>query len=570
MMSGVWPNWMRKMTLRVQACMDSKPLPRLLIIGDSISVHYAPHLDESLRGRFECLKKEGLGPALADLDVPLGANWGDSAMVLERLRKTRLLETAAANVALVNCGLHDIKRRAEGAPCQVPLARYRENLEKIVDLFAGTKTDMVWVHTTPVEDERHARLMKNFMRFNRDCAEYNAAAAEIMERRKVPVIDLCGFTEILGQEIFDDHVHFIDAVRKKQAQYIADGLMVWYSNVISPVMELNIPTAPPDIAVCICTRNRVKYLGAAIESVLAQEVASKTFEVRVVDNGSTDGTAEMVRSRFGSGTRVPVRCVREEKAGLSRARNRAIAETSGEYIAFIDDDAIAEPGWLQAILHGFSLEPGIDSVGGAVVPVYEEEVPSWLAGRIHGIFSPWMPPTGAQLVSYPRYPYGANIAFRRSVFARVGLFREDLGYRGDRLMPAEETELLLRLEKSGGKILSQPKAIVRHLIPASRTARPYLRERFYSMGKGYHELEKTRRHDFESWGYREIVNTMARGWSLYKSARAGIRRYGRLSDHDSFDKELSAWVVKGRATALLREAGEHFWTRTFKWGISRK
>jgi len=322
--------------------------------------------------------------------------------------------------------------------------------------------------------------------------------------------------------------------------------------------------AVPTCAVCICTRNRMKYLGAAIESVLAQEVASKTFEVLVVDNGSTDGTAEMVRARFGAGTRVPVRCVREVKAGLSRARNRAVAESSGEYIAFLDDDAIAEPGWLQAILNGFSLEPGIDSVGGAVVPVYEEALPPRLADRIQGIFSPWMPSAEAQLVSYPRYPYGANIAFRRSVFDRVGLFREDLGYCGDRLMPAEETELLLRLEKNGGKILSEPRAIVRHLIPASRTSRSYLRERFYSVGKGYHELEKTRRHDVEPWGLREVINALTRGKRQYFSARADIRRYRQSSDVESFDKELSAWVEKGRAVALLREAGTHLWGRIFR------
>jgi len=324
------------------------------------------------------------------------------------------------------------------------------------------------------------------------------------------------------------------------------------------------PPAPPTCTVCICTRNRVKYLGAAIESVLVQEVAAGTFEVLVVDNGSTDGTAEMMRSRFGSGTRVPVRYIREEKAGLSRARNRAIAEMSGDYIAFLDDDAIAEPGWLQAILNGFSLEPGIDSVGGAVVPIYEEALPQRLTDRIHGIFSPWVPSGEAQLVYYPRYPYGANIAFRRTVFARVGLFREDLGYRGDRLMPAEETELLLRLEKIGGKILSEPKAIVRHLIPSSRTSRPYLRERYYSSGKGYHELEKTRRHDVEPWGIREIFTALSRGKRQYFSARSDIRCFRQSSDVESFDKELSAWVEKGRAVALLREAGIHLWSRIFR------
>ena len=220
-MNRSWTNWCR-------AHVFGKPLRRLLVIGDSISVHYAPHLEERLRGRYECLKKSGRKAALANLDVPLGANWGDSSMVLDRLTKTKLLDAAAADVALVNCGLHDIKRKTAGSECQIPLDSYRENLGQIADLFARAKTAMVWINSTPVDDVRHAWMMKDFFRFNRDCMEYNEAAAEIMKRHGVSEIDLYGFTEHLGPDMFEDHVHFTEAARKKQGQFIADWLLTFH------------------------------------------------------------------------------------------------------------------------------------------------------------------------------------------------------------------------------------------------------------------------------------------------------------------------------------------------------
>ena len=205
---------------------DSKTL---LIIGDSISVHYAPYLEQHLAGRIECVKKSGTGAALANLDVPLGANWGDSTMVRERLRKSKLLEAFSIDLALVNCGLHDIKRSVAGGECQVPLALHRANLEQIAAPFARAKIALTWATTTPVDDERHARLMKDFLRFDRDCLEYNAVADEVMRRRNVPMIDLYEFTKLLGPGIFEDHVHFMPLIRGKQAQFIANRLLAWRS-----------------------------------------------------------------------------------------------------------------------------------------------------------------------------------------------------------------------------------------------------------------------------------------------------------------------------------------------------
>ena len=219
-MPAFWADWLRTRLLR-------KTLPRLLVIGDSISVHYAPYLEAFLQDRFECVTKDGGAAALANLDVPLGTNWGDSARVLDRLRTTRLLDVCRADLALVNCGLHDVKRKAADGDCQVPLALYRENLEAVVEIFARSRTRMVWVATTPVEDERHRARMKDFARFDRDCVAYNAAAAQIMQAHDVHTIDLYGFTKSLGADVYGDHVHFVESVREKQAAFLAEWLAGW-------------------------------------------------------------------------------------------------------------------------------------------------------------------------------------------------------------------------------------------------------------------------------------------------------------------------------------------------------
>ncbi len=317
----------------------------------------------------------------------------------------------------------------------------------------------------------------------------------------------------------------------------------------------------PTFAVCICTRNRVRYLGATIDAALKQELSVGTFDVLVVDNGSTDGTADLVAALSGTDTPVPVRYAREEVAGLSRARNRAIAETTSDFLVFLDDDAIPEPGWLAAVAAAFASAPDVDAVGGGIVPVFECGQPETLPARVVDLFTPQIRGRDRRQVSYPHYPYGANIAFRRTAFRRVGLFREDLGYCGDRLMPAEETELLLRIEKSGGKILFEPRAVVHHLIPAARTSRAYLRRRFLAMGQGQRELEKTRRHDCEPWGLRDVFRALAGGVREYRAAAAAIGSLRRATDRDSFDRELQAWAQKGHALSVLQEAGRRLGAR---------
>lgn len=198
--------------------------PRLFIIGDSISIQYGPYLEKLVEGTFIYDRKRdsaGAPKATSNLDVPTGANGGDSDMVLAYLRRRRVHDPIAADVLVLNCGLHDIKTDPVTGAIQVPLSRYEQNLRAIVEEARAMNLRLVWINTTPVIDEIHNTRSKAFHRFARDVAAINASAARIMSAAGVPVIDLHAFSAPLVPEGFMDHVHYTPDLCEKQAAFIA-------------------------------------------------------------------------------------------------------------------------------------------------------------------------------------------------------------------------------------------------------------------------------------------------------------------------------------------------------------
>jgi GT2 family glycosyltransferase len=122
-------------------------------------------------------------------------------------------------------------------------------------------------------------------------------------------------------------------------------------------------------------------------------------------------------------------------------------------------------------------------VGGAVVPVYETPLPVWFPEDLESIFKPQIHDAVLHQVFYPHYPYGANFSIRAEAVRQIGEFNTSLGYKGNNLMPCEETEFMLRVEKAGFKVLIEPRAVVNHIIPANRLTHHYLRHRQYAYGQ---------------------------------------------------------------------------------------
>jgi len=182
---------------------------KVLIIGDSISMGYTPLVADALAGAAEVLHNPGNA---GDTDHT-AANVGD------------WLAQAGADVVHFNCGLHDIKVSRDTRVNQVPLSRYRSNLEAIVAALAASKAALVWATTTPVIESRHSAF-KDFDRYNRDVDAYNAAAAEIVGRAGAGANDLHAAVIAKGPEtlIGEDGVHMTDAGYRILADVVAERL----------------------------------------------------------------------------------------------------------------------------------------------------------------------------------------------------------------------------------------------------------------------------------------------------------------------------------------------------------
>lgn len=201
--------------------------PRIFVLGDSISIQYGPYLERLLAGHVVYARKDGTEAALANLDVPQGANGGDSGMCLRYLSQRCAEADFRPDMLLLNCGLHDIKRSDPFERCQLDPDTYRNNLLAIRSMVREAKIPLCWLRTTPVVDTIHNTRSKSFHRHANDNTSYAAIADAVMadaEHR----IDLHAATLAMGgDEIFRDHVHFVDPVRQAQAAFIAGHLLAW-------------------------------------------------------------------------------------------------------------------------------------------------------------------------------------------------------------------------------------------------------------------------------------------------------------------------------------------------------
>ncbi len=199
----------------------------IYLIGDSISVHYAPFLAHYLKNFLHCVHRQSEAEALHNLDLPMGANAGDSSMMLDFVRGKRARGGIDADLILFNCGLHDVRTDPVTGQKKTPIANYASNLHAILDEMAVMKPQPIWVRTTPCEAIVHNAREKDFHRFGTDVITYNSAADAVMKQRGICVIDLHQFTTNLdaGTSLYFDHVHFPVHIREKQAAFIAGYLM---------------------------------------------------------------------------------------------------------------------------------------------------------------------------------------------------------------------------------------------------------------------------------------------------------------------------------------------------------
>jgi CelD/BcsL family acetyltransferase involved in cellulose biosynthesis/glycosyltransferase involved in cell wall biosynthesis len=237
-------------------------------------------------------------------------------------------------------------------------------------------------------------------------------------------------------------------------------------------------------SVVVPTYNRGRLLGATLESLLIQD-ADFPYEVIVVDNNSSDETSSVIQD-FVEKTGGKVRYIFERAQGSSAARNAGIEASRGDILAFVDDDIIADRGWLSALAEAFGGCPDAWCVGGKVTLRLPRELPGWF-DPAPGIMTTYLSlqdlgPATLRL-EYPQGLISANLAISRVALSRVGLFDAALGRFGLKLLCGEDVELCLRVHKAGGGVYYCGRAEVAHLVPRARVTKRFLRERAYWEGR---------------------------------------------------------------------------------------
>ncbi|WP_144920769.1 glucosyl-dolichyl phosphate glucuronosyltransferase [Halorubrum salsamenti] len=239
------------------------------------------------------------------------------------------------------------------------------------------------------------------------------------------------------------------------------------------------------VVLCTYTLDMYDHFREAADSVLAQ--THDDVELVVIVDGTPE-VYERVVDEYGDRDDIVIEC-NDENVGLLESRNRGAEIASGDVVAFIDDDAIADEGWVERLVRAYEEEDAI-AAGGKMTPEWVAGKPSflpeefyWLIGVTHRGF--------ADGPGEVRNTFGSNISFRADVFAELGGFDTDIGGRkGDANLQGGETELCARMREEYGRgVWYDPEAEVAHKVFEYRTEFRWLVDRAFWQGYSKRAME---------------------------------------------------------------------------------
>lgn len=239
-----------------------------------------------------------------------------------------------------------------------------------------------------------------------------------------------------------------------------------------------------DVSIIVCSYNRCESLRSVLKDlIMMEEPLNVSYEVLVVDNNSTDETKSVVEAAIKEKPSL-FKYIFEPKQGKSFALNTGVTSAQGNIMAFTDDDVQIDRNWLVGIISCFDCYD-CAGVGGRIMPVWNSKKPRW-----YDEGHPFGPGGGIVKLDFGEYPcelnkpvWGANMAFRREVFDKYGLFKEDLGPNPNNLIRGEDKEFCLRLICGKEKIIYAPKALVYHPVEEKRVTKKYMELWWFNEGR---------------------------------------------------------------------------------------
>jgi hypothetical protein len=312
------------------------------------------------------------------------------------------------------------------------------------------------------------------------------------------------------------------------------------------------------MTVVICCHNSSGRLRPTLEHLARQDADSSSWEVVVVDNASTDSTAQTALELWKEfGEPAPLKVVREDKPGLSHARTRGVAEARYETIGFVDDDNWLDPRWVCLAAQIMAENPQIGLLGsGNIEPVFEHQVPEWVNKFAPMLACSSMPGDALQVIVRGGTVAGAGMVTRKTIFRdmreRYGNF-QTTGRKGASTASGEDIEFAYVVSILGWKIARHPGLRMRHFIPNGRIRPDYLRKLLVSIGQAANLLHPLRR--FATSGGTPASAFLSYGGLIVASVVYGCGETWRAIGWGRGSTEHDRMVAAGRKAQLAHLLG---------------
>ena len=252
------------------------------------------------------------------------------------------------------------------------------------------------------------------------------------------------------------------------------------------------------LSIVICSYNRASYISDALDSLYTQTAGLTFFETIIVDNNSTDNTANVFAQWRAAHLQGAFTYLTETKQGASFARNTGATAAKGQWLCFMDDDAIANSNYVENILKHIETKPNAVGFGGRIIPKYIPAEPKWMSYYVSSLVGNFDYAPIACAFENGKYPLESNMIVRKDIYDSIGGFNTALpGVVGTLRIGGEGKELFYKILALGHTIYYDPSICVQHIVEVKKLTPEYM----YRVASGIGRGEKTRTLNISTWTY---------------------------------------------------------------------